>query len=64
MLVIKVHISLPASIFEGFIAIESIEKTFREISIVKRINATTLIIIKIVLRLKEPNKLLLLFGLI
>jgi hypothetical protein len=49
---------------EGFIAIESIESTFKVISIVKTINAITLIIIKIVLRLKEPNNLLLLFGLI
>ena len=64
MLVKNVQRDFPANTYEGFMAIESIEITFRDIRIVKRINAATLIIIKIVLRLKEPNKFLFFFGLI
>jgi hypothetical protein len=60
MLVKKVHKYSPLRMFEGFIAIESIERMFEERRIVKITNAKTLIIIKRVFKLIEPKKLFLL----
>jgi hypothetical protein len=64
MLVKNVQRYLPASIFEGFIAIESIVRKLNFIKSVKIINAATFIIMKRVFRLIESKKLLFFLGLI
>ena len=58
MLVKNVHKYFPSSIFEGFIAMESIGRKFAEISTIKRINAITLIAIRRVFKLREFKRLL------
>jgi hypothetical protein len=64
MLVKNVQRYFPWSTFEGFNEIKSIEIIFADIRTVKRINAITLIIIKVVFKLIESKKFLLFFGLI
>jgi hypothetical protein len=63
MLVKMVQTFFPSIRFEGFIATESIDITFRDISTVKRINAKTFTRIKIVFKLKEL-RILFLFSIL